>query len=102
MAQGKHRFARGHTFFYSVIRAASARGVAPNWSMTVVPGVGHDNSGMAQVAAQLLMGGPDMTGQAAGVREEPARQSVDEAASEKRRQPRRVQRAKNGQQQEVE
>jgi poly(3-hydroxybutyrate) depolymerase len=54
MAQGEHRFARGHTFFRAA-QAAAARLKTPfKWTLATVPGVGHDNALMAPAAAKAL------------------------------------------------
>ena len=54
MAQGKHRFERGQTF-YETAKLESARlGVALKWKMEVVRGVGHSNKGMAKEAVKHL------------------------------------------------
>ncbi len=58
LVQGRHRFARGHHFFFEAVRRAQAMGVALNWSLAIVPGVAHDNAGMARLAAPLLVLGP--------------------------------------------
>jgi len=53
-AQGPHRYARG-AFFASVGRAqAEALGADFNWKVGSVPGVAHDNAGMAQAAATMI------------------------------------------------
>lgn len=57
MAQGPHRLARGHHFFAAGQSAARRLGANLRWSKVVVPGVGHDNSKMAPVAAQAMFGG---------------------------------------------
>lgn len=52
--QGPHRLARGQ-FFFAAAKAEAAKLGAPfNWKVTVVPGVAHDNPGMAEAAAALL------------------------------------------------
>lgn len=56
-AQGPHRLARGQ-YFYEQGRAQAARdGVDFAWSCTLVPGVGHQNGGMAPTAIAILFGG---------------------------------------------
>jgi poly(3-hydroxybutyrate) depolymerase len=54
MAQGPHRLARGD-FFMSQSRAiAKDAGVSLAWQSVVVPGVDHDNVGMARAAAPRI------------------------------------------------
>lgn len=55
MRQGNHRFERGHTFFEAGRRLASELGVAFNWRIETVPGVGHDNARMAPAAARFMV-----------------------------------------------
>jgi poly(3-hydroxybutyrate) depolymerase len=56
MAQGAHRLERGQRF-YRIARADSAaRHASFNWQCGLVPGVGHDNSGMAPYAMALITG----------------------------------------------
>lgn len=56
MAQGPHRLDRGQRF-YRIARADSATHEAPfNWQCGLVPGVGHDNPGMAPYAMALITG----------------------------------------------
>ena len=56
-AQGLHRLARGR-FFYATARAtAGSGGHVFNWSMQIVPGVGHSYARMSEVAAHYLYGG---------------------------------------------
>jgi pimeloyl-ACP methyl ester carboxylesterase len=55
IAQGPHRMARGMRF-YAEARAAAARlGVPFRWRLETVPGVGHDNGGMARRAAAIAI-----------------------------------------------
>lgn len=54
MAQGKHRFERGQTFYKTAIQSASILNFPLNWELKTVPGVGHSNSGMAKTAVTLL------------------------------------------------
>lgn len=56
MAQGPHRFARGHTFFDAGKRQAEALGVSLGWKLETAPGVAHSDSGMAVFAVPLLFG----------------------------------------------
>lgn len=53
IAQGPHRFARAHTYFEAGRAEAARRGVAFNWRLVVVPGIGHDGAAMSRVAAGL-------------------------------------------------
>lgn len=62
MRQGPHRFARGLNFYDAARRAAVGAGVALNWSCIVVPGVAHDNAGMALSAIRLVSEGLPPTG----------------------------------------
>jgi pimeloyl-ACP methyl ester carboxylesterase len=55
MAQGKHRFERGHAFFQAGRDQAARLGVPLRWRLEVVPGVGHDQTGMAPAAAALMV-----------------------------------------------
>lgn len=52
MAQGPHRFARGHAF-YAAMKSAAA-GSRFCWSLETVKGVGHDSGKMAIAAATIL------------------------------------------------
>lgn len=53
-AQGPHRYARG-TFFVETARdRAAALGTPFGWTVNSVPGVAHDNAGMARAAASLI------------------------------------------------
>ncbi|HUN42709.1 MAG TPA: alpha/beta hydrolase [Acetobacteraceae bacterium] len=51
MAQGPHRFARAHHFLKQGRAEATARGVACNWRLVVVPGVGHEGMRMSAFSA---------------------------------------------------
>ena len=53
-AQGLHRFARGHSFLAAGRGAAQEETVGFGWSLEVVPGVAHDNAGMAQAAMAAI------------------------------------------------
>jgi poly(3-hydroxybutyrate) depolymerase len=57
MAQGKTRLARGHHFYQSAQAASERLHVPLRWQKVVVPGVGHDNSRMAPVAARAMFEG---------------------------------------------
>lgn len=52
--QGINRFERGMHFFYQAKEKASEMGVPFKWELVTVPGVGHDDVGMAKAAAQLI------------------------------------------------
>lgn len=54
MAQGKHRFERGHYFYNRAKQIAELRGLPFNWRLVEVPGVAHNNSGMSRAAAKEL------------------------------------------------
>jgi poly(3-hydroxybutyrate) depolymerase len=56
--QGLHRFARGHAFFAAGGEAAAEEKVAFGWRLEVVPGVAHDNAGMAPAAMAAIVDGP--------------------------------------------
>ena len=53
-AQGSTRFERARFYFTTVQSEASRLNVPLNWEYHVVPGVGHDESGMAGPSAELL------------------------------------------------
>jgi pimeloyl-ACP methyl ester carboxylesterase len=57
-AQGPHRLARGEAFHAALAAAARDVGAPFTWRKHLVPGVGHDNAGMAEAAARLLYGTP--------------------------------------------
>ena len=42
MRQGPHRFARAQNYFEAGRKEAERRGVPFNWTLQVVPGIGHD------------------------------------------------------------
>lgn len=54
MAQGEHRYARGAYFMRAARDRAAELGVPFSWTAYNVPGVAHDNAGMAQAAALLI------------------------------------------------
>ncbi len=54
MRQGPTRFDRGKFYFAAAKREAETLGVPFNWRVETVPGVGHDNAGMAVAAAKLV------------------------------------------------
>lgn len=54
MAQGKHRFSRGNTFFQYAQTLAKTRGFPFAWKVQIAKGVDHSNTGMAKHAAELL------------------------------------------------
>lgn len=53
-AQGASRFERGIWFFDEAKAKAEELGVPFNWNLVTVPGVGHDDVGMAAAAAKLI------------------------------------------------
>ncbi|WP_394730571.1 hypothetical protein [Altererythrobacter sp. GH1-8] len=55
MRQGKHRFARGQYFHAFGKEMARREGWNFNWSLQTVPGVGHDNGGMAKAAGAFVL-----------------------------------------------
>jgi len=55
MAQGPHRFARGLYFFEAARSEADRLDVPIGWRVVTVPGVAHDNAGMAHAAAYLIV-----------------------------------------------
>ena len=52
--QGAHRFARGQAFFAAARDLAAAKGWQFGWSLRVVKGVAHSNSGMAPNVSDLI------------------------------------------------
>lgn len=56
IAQGPHRLARGLRFFATAREEAARLGVPFRWRLETVPGVGHDNGGMAARAAAIAVG----------------------------------------------
>ena len=54
LAQGPHRYARGHTFHAAGEARARARGTPFAWQLRYAPGVGHTNGLMAEFAARLM------------------------------------------------
>lgn len=54
MKQGAHRLERGTNFFRTSRAAAEKQGGEFNWSLQVVPDVGHNYKGMSEAAAKLL------------------------------------------------
>lgn len=56
LAQGRHRFERGHSYVNEArVRAAELK-TPLRWDMQVVPGAAHQNSAMSRAAAAVLMG----------------------------------------------
>ncbi len=62
MAQGPHRFARGHTFFEAGKKQAAALGVPFGWMLGTAPGIAHSDNGMSGYAVRWLFGQPAITG----------------------------------------
>jgi len=56
-AQGSTRFARAQNYFAAAEREAARLNVSLAWEFHIVPGVGHDEAGMARAAAPVLFGG---------------------------------------------
>jgi hypothetical protein len=56
--QGAHRFARGHHYFETAKAEAAKLNCPFNWTLTTVPGVGHEGGKMATAAAPLLFEEP--------------------------------------------
>ncbi|MGZ5049155.1 MAG: hypothetical protein ACXWHB_11925 [Usitatibacter sp.] len=56
LAQGPHRFARGHNYFAVATREAKRLGVGLKWTLSIVPGVAHSGQNMAPFAARELFG----------------------------------------------
>lgn len=54
LSQGRHRFERGATFLYAARDKAAALKTPFVWRGGTVPGVAHDNAGMAKAAAPLI------------------------------------------------
>ena len=54
MAQGPHRFARGHTFYQVASEHAAAMGEPFAWQLDTVPGAHHSNALMTPAAAEIL------------------------------------------------
>ena len=61
LAQGPHRFARGHFFYKGGQTAAAKPGVPFGWQLATVPGVGHSDKGMSVFAVRHLLGSPAIT-----------------------------------------
>ena len=55
MQQGKHRLQRGYAFHRAGRDLAEELGVPFNWKIDEVPGIGHDNAGMAPAAVRIMM-----------------------------------------------
>ncbi|WP_423454475.1 hypothetical protein [Ottowia sp. VDI28] len=53
-AQGPYRLARGEFFFQTAQQQAGKIGVPFNWTMSVVPGVGHNNKRMSEAAVKYV------------------------------------------------
>jgi pimeloyl-ACP methyl ester carboxylesterase len=57
LQQGFHRLARGRGFFAAGRVLAAARLAPFGWSLVEVPGVGHSNRGMREVAGEIILSG---------------------------------------------
>jgi pimeloyl-ACP methyl ester carboxylesterase len=55
VAQGLHRFDRGHHYFERTRELAAVLQTVSPWQLDTVPGVGHSNARMAPQAALVLM-----------------------------------------------
>jgi pimeloyl-ACP methyl ester carboxylesterase len=71
LAQGPHRFARAHNYLAAGQAEAARRGVACNWRLVPVAGVGHDGRAMSAVAAGLWFENRLISAAEAGVGAEP-------------------------------
>lgn len=56
MMQGQHRFERGQFFYNFGKQMAERQGWEFGWSLRVVPGVAHENGGIAKSAGDLVVG----------------------------------------------
>jgi hypothetical protein len=54
MKQGKHRLARGHSFYKKAQKHAQKENVQFNWKLREIMGAGHSNSKMSGAAVELL------------------------------------------------
>jgi poly(3-hydroxybutyrate) depolymerase len=54
MEQGQHRFERGDNFIAMARELAAERNLPLNWTLQIVPGVGHSNAGMMPAATKIL------------------------------------------------
>ena len=59
--QGPHRYARGEFFFAFAQAQADLLGAPLSWSVVSVPGIAHNNAGMAEAGAALIAAQPDRT-----------------------------------------
>jgi pimeloyl-ACP methyl ester carboxylesterase len=66
LAQGLHRFARAHNYLAAGRAEAARRGVACNWRLVPVAGIGHDGAAMSRVAAALWFENRLITAEEAG------------------------------------
>lgn len=57
LAQGPTRYARAHFFHDMAKREAARLGVACNWKLVTIPGVGHDGCAMGKAAAAIWFEG---------------------------------------------
>ena len=56
-AQGPHRFARAHNYLAQGKAEAARLGVACNWTLIVVPGIGHEGMRMSGIAGDYWFDG---------------------------------------------
>lgn len=54
MRQGPHRYGRAHNYVRAGHAAAAALGTTCAWTVTDVPGIGHDGRGMSAAAAPVI------------------------------------------------
>lgn len=54
VAQGANRLERGKYYFSTSQALAAAKGMAFNWTLSIVPGIGHDPENMAKAGMKLL------------------------------------------------
>ena len=66
IAQGPHRFARAHNYLKAGQAEATRRGVACNWQLVPVAGIGHDGAAMSRVAAAIWFENRLITAEEAG------------------------------------
>lgn len=56
--QGLHRLARGIYFYNESKKIAKRLNFSANWQLEIIPGIGHDYSGMSTAAAEFLYASP--------------------------------------------
>lgn len=55
LAQGPNRYARGIHFFETAQKVAREKSQPFAWRCRSVPGIAHDNAGMARAAVEVIM-----------------------------------------------